>query len=354
MLSSQWIPFLFGCFLLSWYLSRRLVVLAPRFGLLDRPNERSSHSVPTPRGGGLAIVLVVLLGGALGHTHWQLLDTTLLVGLGLAGLIGVVGFLDDRYQLSVAWRLLSVLGASLIALSPFIVLRDLSGELVRWPGEYLFLIPLGVLGFTWFTNLFNFMDGIDGLAAFEAVLVLSTFGVFFNLTGDQTLLFLSMVGAIASFGFLLSNWSPAKIFMGDVGSYFLGFLISLLIFWGHLRGTLPLTSSLLIVGVFAGDATWTLVMRLLRGQKIAQAHKEHGYQRLHQRGWKHGSICLLYGLWNLIWFFPLSHAAARFPIWSWEILGLGYGIFFIFLWAVRAGGIPSGPLTSPKTVGPTS
>lgn len=271
---------------------------ALRRAMLDIPNSRSSHTSPVPRGGGLAIVVCVLgvaLGGAALHVvEWQL--ATALAGGGT--LVAVAGWLDDRRGLGAGTRLACHTVAAIWAVAWLGGLPALA-----FPGGGLSLgrpgAVLAVVGVVWATNLFNFMDGIDGLAAAEAAAV-GVGGVLLLLAGGapgETLL--PATAATASLGFLFWNWAPARLFMGDVGSGFLGFTFAVLGLWAERTGG----ASLLLWGggsmAFIFDATVTLVRRLWRREGLAAAHRHHAYQRLVRSGVGHARVVGLYTLLNL-------------------------------------------------------
>lgn len=258
-------------------------------GTLDVPNERSSHVVPTPRGGGLAIAAVMLAGLVGGMAFGWL---PLRLGIGLLGgglMVGAIGWADDCFNLTYRPRLAVHFAAALWTLA--------------WLGGFPRLhlgstgLPLGIagwvlasLGIVWTVNFYNFMDGIDGIAGGEAVVVGLAGGLLLMATGAADLAGLSFLIAAASFGFLLWNWSPARIFMGDVGSGVLGYLFAALAVASENRGAVPMLVWVLLLGVFVVDATVTLVRRALDREVVFNAHKKHAYQRAVQAGWSHGRV----------------------------------------------------------------
>lgn len=265
-------------------------------GLLDRPNERSLHSVPTPRGGGLAIVLVVLTGIVVMAFRGTLPIATAVSLAGGGALVAGVGFLDDRrgmpahvrfgiHLLAAAWAVWWLGGMTELTIGT-------SRALVGWAGTLLALATI-----VWATNLYNFMDGIDGLAAGEAVTVGLAAALLLGHSGSP-LAVLALLTAGASAGFLVWNWPPARIFMGDVGSGFLGFIFAGLALASENAGDLPALVWLILLGVFFADATITLVRRMLRGERWYQAHRTHAYQRIVESGWPHQRVTLLVLLLN--------------------------------------------------------
>lgn len=272
--------------------------------LLDVPNARSSHSVPTPRGGGVAIVLAFLLGlPLLGELHGALAWS--LYGAGLS--VALLGFLDDHGHIAARWRLLGHFAAA------FWVLFWLGGlPPLPFFGHALELgwlgYPLGALYLVWLLNLYNFMDGIDGIASIEAVCVCLG-GALLHLWLDDAgsaMPVLLLAAAVA--GFLFWNFPPARIFMGDAGSGFLGIALGILSLHAAWQAPQLLWSWLILLGVFIVDATWTLLRRLLRGEKLYQAHRSHAYQRAARMHGGHLPVSLSVGILNLCWLLPLALA----------------------------------------------
>ena len=273
----------------SWALTglvRRWMVAR---SILDVPNERSSHTVPTARGGGLAIASVVV-GGLLGGAALGWLPVSLALALAGGGaMVAAVGWMDDCRGVTVRLRLLVHAGAAVWALAwlgGFPRLQVSGGSLFLGIGGWV----LAVLGIVWAVNFYNFMDGIDGIAGGEAVVVGVGAGALLMLGGAADLAGASFLIAAASFGFLLWNWSPARIFMGDVGSGLLGYLFAALAVASENRGALPVLVWVLLLGVFVVDATVTLFRRMLERETVFHAHKKHAYQRAVQAGWSHASV----------------------------------------------------------------
>jgi Fuc2NAc and GlcNAc transferase len=282
-------------------------------GVVDIPNERSSHGVPTPRGGGLAIVLVttasVVVLWLRGAVRIELLCA--LAGGGLA--VALVGFVDDRRSLSAATRLTVHFAAALWALAWLGGLPALrvGAHLVSfgWLGYVL-----GAFGVVWAINLFNFMDGIDGIAASEAIFV-ALAGALLNLplAANPGVAFTALVFAAACGGFLLWNWPPARIFLGDVGSGYLGYMIVVLAMAATRDNPVALWVWLILGGGFFVDATVTLVRRTMRNERVHEAHRSHGYQWLARRWGGHSRVTLAVLAMNLAWLLPCAVTAARFP-----------------------------------------
>ena len=288
--------------------------------LLDMPNQRSSHQQPTPRGGGLGIVLALMAVLPFFFVFGWVDDSrclALLAGL----LIAVIGFWDDHQHIAARWRICwHFLGAA-IALYflqgfPPIILGDFVLDM-QWPGYIL-----GCVFLVWMLNLFNFMDGIDGIAGSEAVFVASALAAFM-LFVEIDLAWLGLVIAMASLGFLVCNWPPAKIFMGDVGSGFLGFLLGVVILLYSHRQPVFLTVGLILFAVFIVDATYTLLARFFTGAKWYEAHCSHAYQKLARQL---GHVTVVNAVWaiNLFWLLPLALTAFLAPGYAWAILVLAY------------------------------
>jgi len=260
------------------YLRRRQV--------LDLPNERSSHSLPTPRGGGLGVVPAALLvwlplvpsAGELGP--W------LLVSVAGAMLLMLTSWLDDRHGLPAGPRFLAhaVIVAGTLALLPEGA-EVFQGWLPLWLDRLL-----AGLGWLWFVNLFNFMDGIDGISGVEAGCLGFGIALVGLVAGIGELAPPAVAVAAAATGFLLWNWHPAKLFLGDVGSVPLGFLLGGLLLLLAVGG--QLAAALILPAYYLADATITLVRRGLKGEKIWQAHRQHFYQRAVQGGKRHDQVAL--------------------------------------------------------------
>ena len=285
--------------------------------LLDLPNARSSHTRPTPRGGGLVIVLVIL-GGLLGaYFVAGMGDGRVLVCYGTGALvIAAISWLDDLRGVANRLRFaVHFVGAALLVAGGWWATG------VTLPGGVV--LPFGLLGIPltlfWvvgLTNAYNFMDGIDGLAGGQAAIAGGAWAVWGMLTNDPWSLLLGTLLAGSSLGFLAHNWPPARIFMGDVGSAFLGYTVAALPLVAARRTPTALLAGVLIVWPFLWDAGFTFLRRWRRGENVWAAHRSHLYQRLVIAGWSHRRSTLLYlGL-------ALTGAAAalllRGPaVWAW-------------------------------------
>ena len=278
---------------------------ALRQSLLDVPNDRSSHARPTPRGGGMSITLVVLVAVPLLAVYGNLPVMILLALLPAGVLIAITGWLDDHHHLAIPWRAASYVLAAVWFVWISGGLPELSLGSGTWTTGILNL-PLVVLALAWLTNLYNFMDGADTLAGLQAVLAGTTGAILFWLQGTESLAALAAVIAAAAAGFLVWNMPPARIFMGDVGSCFLGFIFGCLAVVGERVAQLPALLWILLLGFFIWDATCTLLMRILRRENWYAAHRCHAYQRLIQLGWSHGRVALAFLLYNVLILWPLT------------------------------------------------
>jgi Fuc2NAc and GlcNAc transferase len=285
---------------------------ALRHGMLDVPNARSSHVVATPRGGGVAVVCACLAAWLalylLGH-----LSRDLLLALGGGVLVACIGYADDRQSLAVGVRLVAHFAAAAWALYCLGGLPPLQlGDAVYDLGIAGDLVA--TVGMVWVLNLFNFMDGIDGIAATEAVFIAlagAGFAWWQSRTGDVAPA--ALVLAAASAGFLMWNWPPARIFMGDAGSGFLGFTMAVLALAAAHRAPAALFTWLILGGAFFVDATVTIVRRMLRRVRVHDAHREHAYQRLSRRWHSHLKVVLVTAGINLCWLLPCAWIAEARP-----------------------------------------
>ncbi|EHQ53689.1 putative group 4 glycosyl transferase [Ectothiorhodospira sp. PHS-1] len=276
--------------------------------LLDVPNARSSHRLPTPRGGGLAIVLVVL--GML-PVLWLLgwLEAGALIGLWGSGLlVALVGWLDDHGHVRVSWRLLTHFAAAgwglvwLGGLPPLPMMGAVWD--MGWAGHLLAMVYL-----VWVLNLYNFMDGIDGIAGIEAVTVcVGAVLLSWLAVGQAGLPAAGVTGVLAAAcaGFLFWNFPRARIFMGDGGSGFVGLMLGLLSIQAAWVAPELFWAWVILLGVFVVDATLTLVRRVVRGVPFHQAHRSHAYQHAARRLGRHPPVSLAVGALNLFWLLPLG------------------------------------------------
>ena len=276
--------------------TRALIPLLSRTAVLDRPNERSLHAVPTPRGGGIAVILAILSAWLVAIAAGAV-PQRLPAVVGGAAVLAAVSWFDDRRGLAPAPRLVAHIAAVAVGL---LALRP-TGQLVHdWlmPAGPVFqgwLPPaLDIAGaallWVWFVNLFNFMDGIDGLAGSEAAAIAAGLLLFATVGAgrDPGLAMLAAPIGAAAIGFLVWNWAPARIFLGDVGSVPLGYLLGFLLLFVAARGHWRI--AVILPLYFLADATITLLRRLARRERVWQAHRQHFYQRAVRRGLTHAAV----------------------------------------------------------------
>ncbi|WP_158904648.1 glycosyltransferase family 4 protein [Burkholderia sp. L27(2015)] len=323
--------------LLSWLVARIVMHNNVRFGLLAPPNERSSHVNPTPHGGGIGIAL----GGTAAGLALALHDAaTIWILLGLALLIGVVGLIDDIRPLSARIRLVvqaMTCGALLSNLAPLPQLPLTAHLALGGVGLAALLIVTAM----WWLNLFNFMDGIDGLAAMQAAFMLSVaaaLAAILHPVAIGSALWCWMLAlAAASVGFLLLNWPPARIFMGDVGSTYLAFMIFALALMSVSEGWLSYASWLVLGALFIVDATVTLVRRIRPGHSLSHAHRSHAYQRWSRRWGAHRPVTLLATAINALWLAPMAWLVLAQPAYAWLITLIAYAPLIIGVIILGAG-----------------
>ncbi len=274
---------------LSYALTAVVRSYALRHDVLDRPNARSSHDAPTPRGGGIAVIVATIVGMAIGVAlGLASARDAFTLGVGIL-IVGAIGWVDDRRGMRADVRLAVHLGVALWTLYMFRglpVVRVGTASLEIGGAGYV----LGALGIVWSINLFNFMDGIDGLAGSQAALIFASAGLLLFSRGDESLGMIALVLAAAAAGFLVWNWPPAKIFLGDVGSGAIGYAVASLATASENHGSVPLVAFAIIGGVFIADATVTLLRRIARGERPTDAHRDHAYQRLARAWGNHRSV----------------------------------------------------------------
>lgn len=322
-----------GVAVLSAYLVGLVRWWAIRHQVLDIPNHRSSHTVPTPRGGGLAIVLITL-GGMAVLAIWEprLQTSPLLAYLAGGLLIAGLSWMDDLRPLPSALRFLNQAVAALL-----ILVFCGSIQEVRLP--FLGIVDLDWLGFVlsflWIvglTNAFNFMDGIDGIAGAQAVVAGASWlmiGFFLDL---PAVAFVALLVTGSSLGFLYHNWAPARVFMGDVGSAFLGFSFAVIPILALRADPGLLVSGTLVVGLFVFDTSLTFLSRLMRGERVFSAHRSHLYQRLVRLGSSHAAVSLMYAALAAVLTLAAIYWTFVESLWAQVLLLLGAGLILPGLW----------------------
>ncbi|MFR0688325.1 MraY family glycosyltransferase [Enterobacterales bacterium AE_CKDN230030158-1A_HGKHYDSX7] len=296
---------LVAVFIASWAMTAGVRRYALARSIMDIPNARSSHQIPTPRGGGVAIVLGFLgflpLAGVLGAVDGK----SLLALLPAGALVAAIGFLDDHRHIPARWRLL---GHFVAALWLLCWLGGVPALPVPWGTLDLGLLGdfLGLVFLVWLLNLYNFMDGIDGIAGLEAISVCIGGALCGWALGAPQLAWLPLILGLAAAGFLVWNFPPARIFMGDAGSGFLGLILGGLALQAGEVAPALVWSWLILLGVFVVDATFTLIHRLLRGERVYEAHRSHAYQRASRRYGSHLRVSLGVTAINTLWLMPLA------------------------------------------------
>jgi UDP-N-acetylmuramyl pentapeptide phosphotransferase/UDP-N-acetylglucosamine-1-phosphate transferase len=286
------LPVLFFIILVLSFAGTFIIIkVAVKKNILDIPNIRSSHSIPTPRGGGFAIVISWYFG-LFGLKYFNLIEPGLFYALLSGFVLAIVGFLDDLFSIKPWIRILIQL------LTVTVGLFFINGVRIFYLNDFVISLPiifsiLALIGAIWFINLYNFLDGIDGYASVEAILIALAL---FLITKNPILLVL----IFAVFGFLIWNWPKAKIFMGDIGSTQLGYILVILGFYFNDNHEFSILGWLILTSLFWVDASLTLFRRWRNKEKLSQAHKKHAYQRIVQFGFSHQKTILLSILINLI------------------------------------------------------
>lgn len=322
-------------FILSAWLTRQFLRRGSWFYILDVPNERSLHESPKPRGGGVAILIAIY--GTLGLAAWLYLTETrgVLVWIGAASfLVAAVSFIDDRIAVPIAYRLI------VHAVSAFLIFQaglglgriELLGE--AWSLPAAMTAGVSLLYIVWMINLYNFMDGMDGLAAGMAVLGFGTYAVTGAMAGDAQFALTNVVIAASAGGFLVFNFPPARIFMGDVGSSMLGLFAAALSLWGVQRGVFSFWVTLLVFSPFIMDTTMTLFRRILCRERFWEPHRSHYYQRLVRSGWSHRQVVLGAYVLMAACGFSALWVVGRDPLSQWVVTGVWIVIYGVLLWLV--------------------
>lgn len=286
-------------------------------GMMDLPNERSSHTMPTPRGGGLVFVLVAL-GVWVGILAWQgfsqnHINEGNIYFLLSSILIATLGFVDDKRQLSAKFRLIS----QFIVFSVFLywllggpLLSNLQNSVSYYHIGMISFLGFSYLFLLWMTNLFNFMDGIDGIAATEAIFFFAGIALLYHDLLFFPLSDLTWILCALLIGFLLWNFPKAKLFMGDVGSSFLGAFIALISIYLATISWVIFMVCVILLANFITDATLTLLQRLSNGENVFQAHRSHAYQHASRYFGSHVPVTLGITAINVFWLFPWAYVVS--------------------------------------------
>lgn len=275
---------------LAFVVARAMVVyiLRPssRLHLLDHPNERSLHVQAVPRTGGIAILTGIAVAALFYAMTIEISAVALWVSVAVL-LLAALSFLDDRQGLPVRVRLIGQIACTGLVVGSDLMLTGAGLPGIEWVWPPMFGVAATVLYLVWMINLYNFMDGMDGFAGGMAVVGFGTLSLLGIQNGDVIFATVNLMIAASAAAFLLVNFPPARIFMGDSGSATLGLLAGSMSIWADRQQIIPFWVSILVFSPFIADATVTLFRRLLRREPVWQAHKTHYYQRLVQLGWGH-------------------------------------------------------------------
>ncbi len=295
-------------FAATWLATARVLGWLVRRQIVDTPNHRSSHTQPTPRGGGIGL-LVGILPAFLAFAVVTSAPLPWCVLVAAAACLALLSWRDDRKHVSARWRLL----AQAVAVASGLSVLDGGPVFQGLLPPALDLLAAG-LAWVWFVNLTNFMDGIDGITGVEA----ASIGIGLAVVGAPAAP--ALIVAAAALGFLRWNWHPARLFMGDVGSVPLGYLLGAMLLMLAKAG--HWAPALILPAYYLADATWTLLRRLIQRKRVWEAHREHFYQRATQRGWSHARVSISVGVLNLCLVF-LAFLALAAP---WPALALAAGL----------------------------
>lgn len=303
------------CFITSFVITKVVVKYANKIKLMDHPVARSSHDISTPRGGGVSIVFVFILSLIYLNRSSELDNSMLLSFVSGGLLVSIIGFWDDIQNLSRKVRVLVHIIAGVVSLSflselPEIVIFNL------YLNNQILLFPFYTVVLVWLLNLYNFMDGIDGIASVEAIAVLIGASLILVLHGDFNTPKVFLVLSSTISGFLIWNWPPVKIFMGDVCSGFIGFIIGLFIITSIRSEFINAWVWLILLAVFIVDATYTLVRRFIHGNTWYGAHRSHAYQILSRKYKSHKKITTSVLVVNIVWLYPFAYLASIYEFWA--------------------------------------
>jgi Fuc2NAc and GlcNAc transferase len=284
--------------------------------IYDVPNSRSSHTLKTPRGGGVSIVIVFL--GVLVFLWWStgISDGSLILSILLGGsFVAMIGFWDDHQHIPARWRFFAHLFAAIVSLSFLPELPELKVFSTAFDISAV-TYPFYVLMLIWLLNLYNFMDGIDGIASIEAITVSVSAAVILLLNESEAEAQILLILSACVAGFLVWNWPPAKIFMGDASSGFLGFTLGLMAVITSNNDAISIWSWFILLAVFVADATYTLIRRMVNGDKWYEAHRSHAYQILSRQHRSQKKVTVAVLIVNIAWLFPLAYLATKYEYWA--------------------------------------
>ncbi|ATU46712.1 glycosyl transferase [Acinetobacter junii] len=292
-------------FILTFSMTYFMRVYALKKNIIDNPNERSSHSIPTPRGGGVAVVVSYILGVML-LIYLDYLSQQIGLTLIVSGfIIALLGFFDDHGHINSMFRLaihFMVAIGVVVSLGGFSEVKIFNNFLLGFSANII-----AVLFLVWLLNLYNFMDGINGIASVEAITTLMSMAVIYFIFNIQLNIEILWLLSACAFGFLLWNFPKAKIFMGDACSGFLGLTLGILALIALKENLALFCAWIICLGVFIVDATFTLVRRVSSGYKMYDAHRSHSYQILSRKWNSHTPVTLLVAGINILWLLPVAY-----------------------------------------------
>lgn len=324
-----WAPF--AALVVALWLTSRFVSPGSRFHVLDHPNERSLHAAPVPRSGGVAVAAAIAAGAVLAALAVPLPTALLWVAAG-AALLAAVGFLDDRSGIRPGWRLGAHVAAAALVLPAGLSLAWIGVPGASYDPPWLLGAVITILFLVWFVNLYNFMDGMDGFAGGMAVFGFGGLALAGVLGHEPAYAAVNAVVAAAAGGFLMYNFPPARIFLGDAGSALLGYLAGVSSLWGVRTGLFAIWVPVLMFAPFIVDATVTLARRVRGRERVWEAHCSHYYQRLVRLGWGHRRTVLAeYVLMAAAVASALSSRWLQAPL-QWALLGfwaLAYAVVLV-------------------------
>ena len=292
-------------FLAAFSLTGYMRQYALKKNIIDNPNERSSHNVPTPRGGGVAVVVSYIVGVIL-LIYLDQLSQHIGLTLIVAGfLIALLGFLDDHGHINSMLRLaihFMVATGVVVSLGGFSEVKIFNNFSLGFSANII-----AVLFLVWLLNLYNFMDGINGIASVEAITTMMSMVVIYFIFNLQLNVEILWLLTACVFGFLLWNFPKAKIFMGDACSGFLGLTLGILALIALKENIALFCAWIICLGVFIVDATFTLVRRVLNGYKMYDAHRSHAYQIMSRKFGNHTPVTIAVALVNILWLFPVAY-----------------------------------------------
>ncbi len=303
--------FMVGVAWASWLFTRLFRFVALRSNWFDTPNQRSSHVTPVPSGAGLGFMAACLL------TWWFMApfnplgaDSAITI-IAASAVLGLLGFVDDRIELGARVRFFAQLLASIIVIAQLGGFAPLSLFDVVIHPKHVLALMFAALWLLWMTNLTNFMDGINGLAAAQILFVSAVFGGFYWQLGSFGLAAFWWVISAAMIGFLPLNFPHARVFMGDAGSVFLGFLVAGMAIWMGWQNPDFFWLTVILMSTFITDSTMTLLRRLIKRERLSQAHRSHIYQRLAQALGSHAKVVGLYSMINVVWVLPVAYGVFK-------------------------------------------